>query len=152
MSDELSVFNPAGDESLNPNDREVAELGKAIEQCWELARGFGLDPFPTHFEIVPATIMYEFGAYSIPGRFSHWTHGKAYYRMKTQYDYNLSKIYELVINSNPSFAFLMEANSLWQNKMVIAHVLGHTDFFKNNAYFGHTNRQMVESAGGKRAG
>ena len=68
---------------------------------------------------------------------SHWTHGKAYYRMKTQYDYGLSKIYELVINSNPSYAFLMEANVLWQNKMIIAHVLGHTDFFKNNAYFGH---------------
>ena len=38
----------------------------------------GLDPFPTHFEVVPATMMYEFGAYGIPGRFSHWTHGKAY--------------------------------------------------------------------------
>ncbi|MBN9391486.1 MAG: SpoVR family protein [Chloroflexi bacterium] len=128
------------------DDRELRELGEAIEECWDIAKKFGLDPFPTHFEIVPANIMYEFGAYGIPGRFSHWTHGKAYYRMKTQYDYGLSKIYELVINSNPSYAFLMEANVLWQNKMIIAHVLGHTDFFKNNAYFGHTNRQIVESA------
>ncbi len=147
MSDDITIFNPTGEESLNPDDKEVAELGKAVEQCWDLAHNFGLDPYPTHFEIVPASIMYEFGAYGIPGRFSHWTHGKAYYRMKTSYDYGLSKIYELVINSNPSYAFLMEANSLWQNKMVIAHVLGHTDFFKNNAYFSHTNRQMVESAG-----
>jgi stage V sporulation protein R len=146
MSDDLSIFNPTGEDNLNPDDREVNELAKAVERCWELAHEFGLDPYPTHFEIVPATIMYEFGAYGIPGRFSHWTHGKAYYRMKTQYDYGLSKIYELVINSNPSYAFLMEANSLWQNKMVIAHVLGHTDFFKNNAYYGHTNRRMVDMA------
>jgi stage V sporulation protein R len=141
---DLDVLNPAGDAA--PDDHEVVELGKGIEQCWELARNFGLDPYPVHFEIVPAYIMYEFGAYLIPGRFSHWTHGKAYYRMKTQYDYGLSKIYEMVINSNPATAFLMEANSLWQNKMVIAHVLGHVDFFKNNAYFNHTNRQMVDIA------
>jgi stage V sporulation protein R len=29
--------------------------------------------------------------------------------------------------------------------MVIAHVLGHVDFFKNNTYFSKTNRRMVES-------
>ena len=45
--------------------------------------------------------MYEFGAYGLPGRFSHWTHGKAYQQIKTMYDYGLSKIYELVINTNP---------------------------------------------------
>ncbi|HEX2911241.1 MAG TPA: SpoVR family protein [Chloroflexia bacterium] len=142
----MSTFNPAGTGDGQVEDQEIKELGKAIEDCWNLAHKFGLDPYPTHFEIVPSNIMYEFGAYGIPGRFSHWTHGKAYYRMKTQYDYGLSKIYELVINSNPSLAFLMEANVLWQNKMVIAHVLGHTDFFKNNAYFQHTNRQMVDTA------
>ncbi len=71
--------------------------------------------------------MYEFGAYGLPGRFSHWSRGKAYYRMKTEYDYGLSKIYELVVNTNPSYAFLMEQNDLLQNKVVVAHVLGHTD-------------------------
>jgi stage V sporulation protein R len=66
--------------------------------------------------------------------------------MKTQYDYGLGKIYEMVINSNPSIAFLMDNNEMVQNKLVIAHVLGHVDFFKNNAYFGHTNRQIVDIA------
>ena len=65
--------------------------------------------------------------------------------MKTQYDYNLSRIYELVINTDPCYAFLLEGNSLVQNKLVIAHVLGHCDFFKNNARFRHTSRYMVES-------
>src|SRR5690606_24273689 len=71
--------------------------------------------------------------------------GKNFHKMKTQYDYNLSRIYELVINSDPCYAFLLDGNTLIQNKMVIAHVFAHCDFFKNNAYFAHTNRQMVES-------
>ena len=79
----------------------------------------------TGFEVVPATMVYEFGAYGIPGRFSHWTHGKAYFHMKTMYDYGLSKIYELVINANPSQAFLLDTNDHLENKMVMAHVLGH---------------------------
>jgi stage V sporulation protein R len=123
---------------------DLEELEKAIGQIWDIAHRFGLDPFPTHFELVPATIMYEFGSYGLPGRFSHWTHGKAYYRMKTSYDYGLSKIYELVVNTNPSYAFLMEQNDVLQNKVVIAHVLGHTDFFKNNVYFRHTARNMID--------
>ena len=128
-------------------DREVQELEKAVEQIWDVATTrFGLDPFPVRFEIVPATVMYEVGSYALPGRYSHWTFGKAYHKMKTMYDFGLSKIYEVVINSNPSYAFLLETNSPTQNKMVIAHVLGHIDFFKNNVYFSKTNRRMVDEA------
>lgn len=115
-----------------------------IDYAWEEAINLGLDPFPTHFELVPATIMYEFASYGLPGRFSHWTHGKAYYRQKMHYDLGLSKIYEMVVNTNPSYAFLMEMNDLLQNTFVAAHVFGHTDFFKNNAYFQHTSRRMID--------
>ena len=80
-------------------DKEVQELEKALEQIWEIAQKMGLDPFPTKFEIVPATVMYEVGSYALPGRYSHWTFGKAYHRMKTMYDFGLSKIYEVVINT-----------------------------------------------------
>src|SRR5687767_10302989 len=120
-------------------------IAGAIDEIWKVGEEMQLDPFPIHFEIVPASIMYQIGSYGLPGRFSHWTHGKAYHQMKTMYDYGLSKIYELIINSNPAQAFLMEANSLIQNKLVIAHVIGHSDFLKNNIYFQHTSRQMVES-------
>ncbi len=126
--------------------KEMTDLEETIERIWHIAHRLGLDPFPTHFEIVPAAIMYEFGAYGIPGRFSHWTHGKAYQRMKMMYDYGLSKIYELVINTDPCYAFLLEGNSKIQNKLVAAHVLAHSDFFKHNVHFRHTNRQMVEGA------
>ena len=125
-------------------DSEIERLRDAIDQAWDEARKFGLDPFPTHFELVPAAIMYEFASYSLPGRFSHWTHGKAYHRQKMQYDFGLSKIYEMVVNTNPSYAFLMEMNNLLQNTFVAAHVFGHTDFFKNNAYFQHTSKRMID--------
>lgn len=127
-------------------DPQLPLLEAAIGEIWEKAKELGLDPFPTNFEVVPATIMYEFGAYGLPGRFSHWTHGKAYHKMKMQYDFGLARIYELVINTNPCHGFLLETNSLVENKLVVAHVLGHSDFFKNNCYFAATNRQMVEKA------
>ncbi len=134
----------SSDPIMTSKDLEVLE--KAIDEIWDVTLRLGLDPFPTHFEIVPAAIMYEFGAYGVPGRFSHWTHGKAYQRMKMMYDYGLSKIYELVINTNPCYAFLLEGNSMLQNKLVAAHVLAHSDFFKNNLHFRHTSRQMMEMA------
>lgn len=126
--------------------KELAELDRAIGEIWEAARRLGLDPYPTCFEVVPASIMYEFGAYGLPGRFSHWTGGKAYQAMKTRYDYGLAKIYELVINANPAQAFLLETNSLLAHKLVVAHVFAHSDFFKNNAYFRATAPDMVERA------
>ncbi|MGB8346500.1 MAG: SpoVR family protein [Ktedonobacteraceae bacterium] len=122
----------------------LEQLRDMIDYAWEEAINLGLDPFPTHFELVPASIMYEFASYGLPGRFSHWSHGKAYYRQKMHYDLGLSKIYEMVVNTNPSYAFLMEMNDLLQNTFVAAHVFGHTDFFKNNAYFQHTSRRMID--------
>src|SRR6185437_926099 len=126
------------------NDEYVASLGDAIEKIWAIARRMNLDPYPVNFELVPATIMYEFGSYGLPGRFSHWSRGKAYYRMKTDYDYGLSKIYALVVNTNPYWAFLMDQNGLLQNKVVVAHVLGHTDMFKNNIYFKRPPSNMID--------
>ncbi len=126
------------------NDERKA-LERAIDEITEIAKGFGLDFFPMRYEICPADIIYTFGAYGMPTRFSHWSFGKSFYRMKLQYDLNLSKIYELVINSNPCYAFLLDGNSLIQNKLIVAHVLAHCDFFKNNTRFSNTNRDMVES-------
>jgi stage V sporulation protein R len=127
-------------------EQDVGELEASLQDILDIALRLGLDPYPVHFELVPAAIMHEFGAYGLPARFSHWTYGRAYQQIKTFYDYGLSKIYELVINANPAYAFLVETNSVLQNKVVVAHVLGHVDFFKHNAYFEHTNRQMVEGA------
>lgn len=124
---------------------ELAALNRAIDEITEIAEGFGLDFFPMRYEICPADILYTFGAYGMPTRFSHWSFGKQFHKMKIQYDLGLSKIYELVINSNPCYAFLLDTNSLIQNKLIVAHVLAHCDFFKNNVRFSNTRRDMVES-------
>ncbi|MBM6997696.1 SpoVR family protein [Paenibacillus sp. DXFW5] len=123
----------------------MEQLEYAIAEIMEIADSFGLDYYPMRYEICPADIIYTFGAYGMPTRFSHWGFGKTFNKMKMQYDFGLSKIYELVINSNPCYAFLLEGNSLIQNKLIVAHVLAHCDFFKNNMRFSATNRDMVES-------
>lgn len=128
----------------NVTDEHKA-LEYAIAEITEIAQDFGLDFYPMRYEICPADIIYTFGAYGMPTRFSHWSFGKTFHKMKLEYDLNLSKIYELVINSNPCYAFLLKGNSLIQNKLIVAHVLAHCDFFKNNAHFAHTSRDMVES-------
>lgn len=124
---------------------DMKQLERAIAEITEVAKGFGLDFYEMRYEICPADIIYTFGAYGMPTRFSHWSFGKSFHKMKMQYDFGLSKIYELVINSNPCYAFLLEGNSLIQNKLIVAHVLAHCDFFKNNIRFSLTNREMVES-------
>ncbi|KXH87566.1 SpoVR family protein [Sporosarcina sp. HYO08] len=123
----------------------MQKLHRAIDEITEIASGFGLDFYPMRYEICPADIIYTFGAYGMPTRFSHWSFGKQFHKMKLQYDLGLSQIYELVINSNPCYAFLLDTNSLIQNKLIIAHVLAHCDFFKNNVRFSNTRRDMVES-------
>lgn len=125
--------------------QEMQQFEQALEKISAKASEFGLDFYPMRFEICPADIIYTFGAYGMPTRYSHWSFGKSFNRMKTQYDYNLSRIYELVINSDPCYAFLLDGNSLIQNKMVAAHVYAHCDFFKKNQWFRHTSKNMVET-------
>lgn len=124
---------------------EHKSLEYAIDEITEIATGFGLDFYPMRYEVCPAEIIYTFGAYGMPTRFSHWSFGKQFFKMKLHYDLGLSKIYELVINSDPCYAFLLNSNSLIQNKLIVAHVLAHCDFFKNNVRFQNTKRDMVES-------
>src|SRR3954469_25309732 len=126
------------------SDAERVELERSIDEIWEIALDLGYDPYPIHFEVVPVHIIYELGSYSLPARFSHWTFGRDYHRQKTSYEYGMSKIYEIVFNTDPCQAFLMDSNSMLSHKFVVAHVLGHNDFFKNNVYFEHTDRRMIE--------
>ncbi len=125
---------------------EIPLLEEAIDEIGELAGRMGLDAPPMRFEICPPEIIYTLGAYGgMPTRFSHWSFGKAYHRMKTQYDFALSRIYELVINTDPCYAYLLERNSLIQNKLVVAHVYAHADFFKHNLHYAQTRRDMLET-------
>jgi len=99
----------------------------------KIAREYGLDFFPTVFEMLAYDQMNEIAAYGgFPNRYPHWRYGMEYERLSKSYEYGLSKIYEMVINNNPSYAYLLEGNSLTDQKLVMCHVYGHVDFFKNN--------------------
>lgn len=109
------------------------------------AREYGLDFYETIFEVVDADDLNEIAAYGgFPTRYPHWSFGMQYEELKKSYEYGLSKIYEMVINNDPCYAYLMRCNHTVDQKLVMAHVYGHCDFFKCNAYFGHTTRKMMD--------
>src|SRR6478735_9096594 len=109
------------------------------------ARGYGLDYFDVIFECVSFDEMNMIAAYGgFPTRYPHWKFGMEYEQLAKGYAYGLSKIYELVINNDPCYAYLMRSNHDVDQKLVMAHVYGHCDFFKHNAYFAHTNRKMMD--------
>ncbi len=111
---------------------------------WQLAVAHGLRPCPVIFEPVPASVLYEHAAYLIPGRMAHWSFGKQYQLLKTRYDYGLGKLYEMVVNTNPAYAFLLASNSSLENTVIRCHVMGHVDFFQANQAFSHTPKNMID--------
>jgi stage V sporulation protein R len=112
------------------------------------ARSFGLDFFPTLFEVVSYDQMNELAAYGgFPVRYPHWRFGMEFEQLSKSHEYGLSKIYEMVINNNPSVAYLLEGNSIVDQKLVMAHVFAHVDFFKNNYCFNATNQGVDPRTG-----
>lgn len=105
-----------------------------------LAQEMGLDCYAQEFDICDNNQMLGYLAYSgMPTHYPHWSFGKAFERQKTLYDHGLVGLpYEMVINANPSLAYLMKDNSLLLQILTIAHVYGHNDFFKNNLTFRHS--------------
>ncbi len=109
------------------------------------ARDYGLDFFPTIFELVDVNQLNSIAAYGgFPTRFPHWRFGMEFERLQKGYAYGLQKIYELVINNDPCYAYLLDSNQLTDHKLVMAHVYGHCDFFKCNQWFSKTNRKMMD--------
>jgi stage V sporulation protein R len=105
----------------------------------------GLDFFEVIFEMVDYKEINELAALGgFPTRYPHWRFGMDFDRLSKSYTHGLSKIYEMVINTDPCYAYLLSANGLTEQKLVMAHVYGHSDFFKNNQSFSHTNRRMLD--------
>ncbi len=97
------------------------------------------------FEVLDWEEINEIAAYGgYPARYPYWRFGMEYYALSRSYAYGLQKIYEMVINNDPCYAYLLAANPVVDQKLVMAHVYGHADFFKNNYSFAHTNRKMVD--------
>ncbi len=129
--------------------REGRQLPPALVEAREyisgLAKSYGLDFFDVVYEMVTYEEMNMLAAYGgFPTRYPHWRFGMDYIEMQKSYEYGLSKIYEMVINTDPSYAYLLDNNLVVDQKLVMAHVYGHVDFFKNNLWFQHTNRKMLD--------
>ena len=124
---------------------QVAYIEDMKEEIEGYAKGYGLDYFETFFEVLDYKQMTEVAAYGgFPVRYPHWRFGMAYDKLQKSHTYGLSQIYELVINNDPCYAYLLEGNNLVIQRLVMGHVLAHCDFFKNNAFFEHTNRKMID--------
>jgi len=121
------------------------DLAAAAARIADFARREGLDFYPTAFEVLSSDEMNQVAAYGgFPQRYPHWRFGMEYERLRKQHTYGLGRIYEMVINNNPCYAYLREDNTFIDQKTVMAHVYGHCDFFKNNTWFSRTNRRMMD--------
>ena len=135
----MDPFDSQTSRSLSP---DLEQMRREIEVY---ARDFGLDFFPVIFEVLDHEQMNQVAAYSgFPTRYPHWRHGMEYEHLSKSYTYGLHKIYEMVINNDPCYAYLLENNGPVDQKLVMGHVYAHGDFFKNNLYFTTTDRKMVD--------
>jgi stage V sporulation protein R len=123
----------------------TGELLRLKDEIHQYALDYGLDFYPVIFEVCDYdTINIVAAQGGFPSRYPHWRFGMEYDQLSKSYAYGLQKIYELVINTNPCYAYLLNANHLVDQKIVMAHVYGHADFFKNNLWFASTDRSMMD--------
>ena len=122
----------------------MTELEQYAASIEELAKRLGLDYYNVDFEIAPASLMTEIAVYGLPVRMPHWSFGVRYIHQLVRQSMGHSKIFEVMFPGDPCRAFLMDGNSLAENTLVTAHVLGHADFSKNNQLFA----RFHEMAGG----
>ena len=121
------------------------ELDEARWEITAICQSKGLDFFETIFEMCTWEEINMLASYEgFPVRYPHWRWGMEYLRMQKSYEYGLHKIYEMVINTDPAYAYLLDNNLMVDQKLVMAHVYAHVDFFKNNQWFDRTNRKMLD--------
>lgn len=122
----------------------IERLKQYSTQIEELARKLGLDYYPVDFEMVPNNFMMEIAVYGLPVRMHHWSFGVRYIHQLIRQGMGHSRIFEVMFPGDPCRAYLVNGNTLPENTLVTAHVLGHADFAKNNHLFAH----FMEMAGG----
>jgi stage V sporulation protein R len=122
-----------------------ADLLHWDEKILRVAEDLGLDWHPIDYEIIDYQEMLGAMAYvGLPTHYRHWSYGKEYERTHTLYNMGQQGLpYEMIINSNPSIAYLMRENPLYIHLLTMAHCVGHSDFFKNNRMFADTNPNNI---------
>jgi stage V sporulation protein R len=126
------------------DDAVQQALAHYAGQIEALAVELGLDFYPVTFDLVPANFMVEIAVYGLPVRMRHWSFGVRYIHQLVRQHMGHSRIFEVMFPGDPCHAFMQEQNSLAENTLVTAHVLGHADFAKNNQLF----TRFIAMAGG----
>lgn len=121
-----------------------ARLAEYTGRLEALACELGLDYHPVNFDLVPNNFMVEIAVYGLPVRMRHWSFGVRYIHQLVRQHMGHSRIFEVMFPGDPCNAFMLEQNSLAENTLVTAHVLGHADFAKNNQLFA----RFMDMAGG----
>jgi stage V sporulation protein R len=110
-----------------------------IEQvCGRHASRYGLDTYPNQMEVITSEQMLDsYVSSGLPVNYGHWSFGKHFLIESAKYRSGANALaYEIVINTNPCIAFLMEDNSLAMQALVIPHAcFGHNSFSKGNYLF-----------------
>lgn len=108
---------------------------KEIKRVAELYR---LDTYPNQIEVITSEQMMDaYSSIGMPINYNHWSFGKKFIQTEQNYKHGqMGLAYEIVINSNPCIAYLMEENTITMQALVIAHACyGHNSFFKGNYLF-----------------
>jgi len=133
---------PRAQDAAAAESQRLADYSARIEA---LARRLGLDFHPVDFELVPNNFMMEIAVYGLPVRMPHWSFGVRYIHQLIRQNMGHSHIFEVMFPGDPCHAYLVDSNSLPENTLVTAHVLGHADFARNNQLFA----RFMEMAGGR---
>ncbi len=137
---------PVPPESPTPERKPISEgsewtfeLIKEYEkEIANVAETFELDTYRNQIEIISAEQMMDaYSSVGMPVGYNHWSFGKQFVRIEKNYHRGqMGLAYEIVINSDPCIAYLMEENTMTMQALVIAHACyGHNSFFKNNYLF-----------------
>ena len=113
----------------------LAEYDEAIGR---VAQSYGLDCYPHLLEVISAEQMMDaYASIGMPVYYHHWSFGKHFLATENRYKRGqMGLAYEIVINSDPCIAYLMDENTLPMQALVIAHAAyGHNSFFKGNHLF-----------------
>ncbi len=127
-------------------DWTIKELQDWDDEICKIAKEkYGLDWFPIEYEILNYHEMIGAMAYTgLPTHYRHWSYGKNFERTITRYNLGMEGLpYEMIINSDPSIAYLMLENPMSTHLLTMSHCVGHSDFFKNNRMFKETDPANV---------
>ena len=127
------------------SDWDLKDLEDWDEKICEIAKSHGLDWYPITYETCDYYEMLGNMSYhGMPTHYGHWSYGKSFEIQHSQYNAGATGLpYELIINSDPCISYLMLENPLYLQVLIMAHCVGHSDFFKQNRSFMHTRADTV---------